>query len=743
MTEQVWEELCSVLREGNTETGPMPEDAVDLHQHLAQANGISTEEALEWLARKFGILPLNPVRANCSTRAEDAFRRLAPQVGDPEVERWIPFGSLGPLVLCAHYNPACTELWDIPVELIIPVLIPQSKYAILRRDLVARLEIQPLEPREPLVFSTPLPRDGRPEAALAWLLEEYPLESDVRSKLERAKNDVAGINLDALNSIKTLPSHYGTALRYLSTGEACFNAEHAPPQNLFPEPLLEKHAVYPMYCGVKTAYLLSAEKENFGFEDEWLSGGNDPLVFRTILAEKEAIVAAINRDRSRSVATSAAASDQELTYSDVANIVDIDVQEIQRINPSSITATPEQVVHWVLYRAITGRASDLHVEKYFNTARFRARIDGELKVIHSCPEEQLVRFVSLIKNYSNMSQRRQDAQDGRFSLTLGKRRVDCRVSAIPCRKDLQKITIRFLDRQDGVRKLSELNLSPRQISTLGEAMGRDQGLILVTGPTGSGKTSTLYALLNSINADNINIQTIEDPIEYEVEGLNQTQTDPINGIDFAEGLRRLMRADPDVILIGECRDQETANSAVNAALTGHLVLTTLHANDSLRAVSRLISMGIPPYLLADSLALSQAQRLVRRLCTYCKHPVPITPEVRMIFHSNQVIIPQETQFIYEKHGCPECHEAGYSGRMALMEMCPMDNALSDLVARNSPQSEMRRLAFRKGVLTLYQEGLQQVLNGNTSLEEISCLSYTAVDADWDREVADPDGVLPA
>ena len=580
------------------------------------------------------------------------------------------------------------------------------------------------------------------ESALAWLLQEYPLEGDVRSKLERAKGDLSGVTVDNLNAIKSLPSHYGLALRYLSTGEACFNAEHAPPQHLFPESLLEKYAVYPMYCGLKTVFLLSAEKENFGFEDEWLSGGNDPLVFRTILAEKEAIIAAINRDRSSSVATSAAANDQELTYSDVANIVDIDVQEIQRTNPSSINATPEQVVHWVLYRAITGRASDLHVEKYFNTARFRARIDGELKVVHSCPEEQLVRFVSLIKNYSNMSQRRQDAQDGRFSLTLGKRRVDCRVSAIPCRKDLQKITIRFLDRQDGVRKLSELNLSPKQIGTLAEAMGRDQGLILVTGPTGSGKTSTLYALLNSINADNINIQTIEDPIEYEVEGLNQTQTDPINGIDFAEGLRRLMRADPDVILIGECRDQETANSAVNAALTGHLVLTTLHANDSLRAVSRLISMGIPPYLLADSLALSQAQRLVRRLCAYCKHPVPITPEIRAIFALNRVAIPPETMFIYEKHGCPECHEAGYKGRMALMEMCPSDNALADMISRNAPQSEMRKLAFKKGVLTLYQEGLQQVLNGNTTLEEISCLSYTAVDADWDKEGADPGGVPP-
>lgn len=743
MTPTAWQDLCSILKEGGIDAGQFPDEAVDLHQHLAQVNGISSEEALEWLARKFGILPFNPVRASCSTRAENSFRRLSPQPGDPEMERWIPFGSMGPLILCAHYNPSSTELWDVPVELIIPVLIPQSKYAILFRDFMGRLEIQPIEPKPPLHFSTPLPKDGNPETALNWLLQEYPLEEDIRTKLVRAKAELAGITVEGLNSVKSLPSHYGIALRYLSTGEASFNAEHAPPQNLFPEALLEKHAVYPMYCGAKTIFLLSQEKENFSFEDEWLSGGNDPMVFRAVLAEKESIVAAINRDRSRSAATTTVTNEQELTYSDVANIVDIDVQEIQRINPSSINATPEQVVHWVLNRAITGRASDLHIEKYFNTARFRGRIDGELKVLHSCPEEQLVRFVSLIKNYSNMGQRRQDAQDGRFSLTLGKRRVDCRVSAIPCRKDLQKITIRFLDRQDGIRKLSELNLSPRQISTLNDAMGRDQGLILVTGPTGSGKTSTLYALLNSINADNINIQTIEDPIEYEVEGLNQTQTDPANGIDFAEGLRRLMRADPDVILIGECRDHETANSAVNAALTGHLVLTTLHANDSLRAVSRLISMGIPPYLLADSLALSQAQRLVRRLCVYCKHPVPITPEIRKIFEINRVFIPSETQFIYEKHGCSECREAGYTGRMALMEMCPSDNALADLIGRNAPQSEMRKLAFKKGVLTLYQEGLQQVLNGNTSMEEISCLSYTSVDADWDKEVADPDGVPPS
>jgi type II secretory ATPase GspE/PulE/Tfp pilus assembly ATPase PilB-like protein len=361
-------------------------------------------------------------------------------------------------------------------------------------------------------------------------------------------------------------------------------------------------------------------------------------------------------------------------------------------------------------------------------ARFRGRIDGELVTLFSAPEEMLPRYVSLIKNYSNMSQERQSAQDGRFSLRVGKRRVDCRVSAIPCRKDQQKITIRYLEKEGGVRKLSELNLSKRNLELLQAAMSRDQGLILITGPTGSGKTTTLYALLNSVNSENLNIQTIEDPIEYEVEGLNQTQTDPVHDIDFAQGLRRLMRADPDVILIGECRDEETASAAVNAALTGHLVLTTLHANDCLRAVSRFISMGVPPYLLADSLALSQAQRLVRRLCGQCKRMVAVTSQQRSIFTANKVPLPPEVTHLYEAEGCPECRETGYRGRIALMELCPIDREIADLIAVNAPQGQMRKIASAQGLRTLYQEGLHAVAEGLTSLDEINCLAYTGVAA---------------
>ena len=294
----------------------------------------------------------------------------------------------------------------------------------------------------------------------------------------------------------------------------------------------------------------------------------------------------------------------ELHYSEDQNLLDVDPVEIAEVNPLNPNTSPEELIKWVLFRAVSGRGSDLHVEKYYNTARFRARIDGSLKTIHSCSEEQLPRFIALFKNFSNMGHQHQNLQDARFGMKIGRKRIDVRVSAMPCRKENQKLTMRFLDKQDGIKELSELHLSERQSGIVNSTMTRDQGLVLVTGPTGSGKTTTLYAFINSINQDDVNIHTIEDPIEYEIEGINQTQTDEFHGIDFATGLRALLRADPDVILVGESRDEETATAAINAALTGHLVLTTLHANDSLRAVSRLISMGVEPYLLGDALAMS-------------------------------------------------------------------------------------------------------------------------------------------
>jgi len=723
MNEFAWNELAETLStRGLAIPDAMPRS--DAQTAIARLNHRDSESALEWLAGEFEVIPLRLARAACSTKAEELFRRLAREKSTVE-EPWLPFGTLGPLLLCAHYNPVAQGQWGISEHFTIRTLVSEKQYFELQNDLEMRLSVNPLAPAPDAPHVEDPPKNVGLLTMVQWLLRVYPVTAKEREELQASERAFGGNDWRRISDFKLLPKNYGVALTHVTRGEAVFNPEYAPSQTVFPDTMLEKHSVFPLYCGKEHVHLLVAERDNFAFEDEWLSTGSQEFRFTKVLADRESILEAIARTRGRSVQSTTEVVTGDLTYSDNTSLVEIDIGEMQRLNPTSIYVTPEQIIHWVLYRAIAGRASDLHVEKYFNTARFRARIDGELQVIHSCPEESLPRFISLIKNYSNMGHQRQDAQDARFAMSVGKRRIDCRVSAIPCRRDLQKLTLRFLDKQDGVKRLADLHLSERQGTIINETMNRDQGLVLVTGPTGSGKTTSLYAFINSINRDGINIHTIEDPIEYEIEGINQTQTDPINGIDFPQGLRRLLRADPDVILIGESRDEETANAAVNAALTGHLVLTTLHANDSLRAVSRLISMGLPPYLLADALALSQAQRLVRRLCVHCKRPVPVTDEIHAVFAKNRVKIPDSIPVIYAKVGCSECSETGYSGRIALMEMCPITPDLADLIGANAPQSQMREVAFQHGVLSLYQEGLSQVMAGHTSLEEISPLSYTS------------------
>ncbi|WP_051945353.1 GspE/PulE family protein [Verrucomicrobium sp. BvORR106] len=684
---------------------------------------------IEGVALQNGLVPVNLLRESCPPEAERILRKLGrmPYTADP----WLPVATLGPLLIMAHFNPKATDNWGVPPALTVRVLISKDQYQKARQDFANRCQQNPIPQENPLEkLEVPRLSEGGLDAAFEWLLKNYPYEPSDATRL-RGYYAVLRDKKTALSvaDFNGLQRNLGVALRYLTTdGKAqVYNAQEAPRQQLFPHHLLERFNVYPLYAGRHCIYLLSESPDNYAFEDEWMSLGNEAGKIMPVLADPSAIREAIARAAANFDPNSVAKVEEtRLADREESDVVEISAEDMARVNPQNPNHSAEELMHWALFTSIRCRASDLHIEKFHNVTRFRARIDGNLKVILTAPEELLSRFVALVKNYSNMSQTRQEAQDGRFAMRLGRRRLDVRVAAIPTRREFQKVIMRFLDKQDGVRHLSDFNLSQRQQDIFTRVMRRDQGLVLVTGPTGSGKTTTLYALLNSVNEVDVNIQTIEDPIEYEVEGINQTQTNPVYGLDFANGLRALLRADPDIILIGESRDTETAQAAVNASLTGHLVLTTLHANDSLRAVSRLLSMGVEKYLLADSLALSQAQRLVRKLCGYCKRPVAASREIQEHLFKQGAITHALTQPVYEKVGCDECHGTGYSGRIALMELCEVSDEIRDLVEAAAPLSALRAAALTQGFRTLYQEGLLQFLAGNTTLDEIRCLSYTAI-----------------
>jgi len=706
---------------------PLPAVPAQGH-HALKGSAFEGLISLEGTAVQFGLLPVTLPRETCSVDAEKLLRRLG-RLARTE-NPWLPVSTLGPCLIFAHHAPKSEDMWGVPSCFATKVVVSSEQYEKIRRDFVMRLSQAPLRRESPLEsLARPNFQDQDLKTVFRWLLETYPFDPEHIERLsmlytEAADRDgtVAREGFDAI-----LPS-LGVALQSILEGPSllCFNPEEAPRQDSFPLPLLEKYQVFPLYKGDRRTYLLTTHGLNYAFEDEWLSQGNDPVDFVPVLADARAIRTLIVRAGAQVGASPGIeVSQATLSHSNSAALVEIIPEDVARVNPQNLNHSAEEIIHWIIATAISGRSSDLHVEKFYNVVRFRARIDGRLRTLYTAPEEMLPRFIALIKNYANLSQTRQEALDGRFSISLGQRRVDVRVAAVPCRNEMQKIIMRFLDKQDGRKELADLNFSKRQAQIVKRVMSRDQGLILITGPTGSGKTTTLYALINSVNEEGINIHTIEDPIEYEIEGINQTQIDPYHDLTFSNGLRALLRSDPDVILIGECRDHETATSAINASLTGHLVLTTLHANDSLRAVSRLLSMGVEPHLVGDSLALTQAQRLVRRLCNYCKRPTPVTPDIQEMLQRQGVTRENEDSPIYTSVGCPECNGSGYSGRVALMEMAEVNTELSDLIEARATQSQLRQAALKTGYKTLYQEGLIHVLAGNTTLDEIKKVSYTA------------------
>ncbi|MBL8549602.1 MAG: type II secretion system ATPase GspE [Hyphomonadaceae bacterium] len=380
-----------------------------------------------------------------------------------------------------------------------------------------------------------------------------------------------------------------------------------------------------------------------------------------------------------------------------------------------------RLINGLISEAISQGASDIHVEPYENAVIIRLRIDGVLREILQVPSQAKARLVSRIKVMARLDiAEKRLPQDGRVSLSLGGRGVDVRISTLPSRHG-ERVVMRLLDKDQGLRQLDALGMSSDIHEKFKQALAYPNGVILVTGPTGSGKTTTLYAALNLLNDRTRNILTVEDPIEYAVEGIGQTQVNPKIGMTFAAGLRAILRQDPDIVMVGEIRDVETAQIAVQASLTGHLVFSTVHTNDAVSAITRLKDMGVAPYLLASTLRAIAAQRLARRLCNECKRPAVLGPaETRML-----ATVGAHNARVFEAVGCSRCSNSGYVGRIGLYEFVTIDDEIRRLIHANATEQEMAAHAFR-GSDPLLKSGLRCAAAGVTSLSDV--LRLTSAEA---------------
>jgi len=410
------------------------------------------------------------------------------------------------------------------------------------------------------------------------------------------------------------------------------------------------------------------------------------------------------------------------------------VKEDREVEKIVGEAPVTKAVAVIIRHAIDGRASDIHIEPSAENVRARFRVDGVLYTSLILPAKVHDALISRIKILSNLKiDEQRIPQDGRFSTAAGGHEYDFRVAIMPTVYG-EKVSLRILDKSQGALPFEKLGYTGTRLEHLKKALTRPYGLILITGPTGSGKSTTLYTALDSINSAGVNIVTLEDPVEYHIAGANQTQINADVGLTFASGLRSVLRQDPDVMMVGEIRDHETGSLVVHSALTGHIVLSTLHTNDAIGAIPRLIDMGLEPFLLAAILRLVGAQRLVKRVCQYCKQEVPLPAEFRDIIRKELSRIPdgekvEENQrnptVLYEGKGCRECERKGTKGRIAIVEVVPISEALRAAIAARRTHDELSKIAAEEGLITMRQDGFLKALSGLAPLQEV--LEATAED----------------
>ncbi len=394
-----------------------------------------------------------------------------------------------------------------------------------------------------------------------------------------------------------------------------------------------------------------------------------------------------------------------------------DVDDIEHLKDLASEAPVIRLVNLMITKAVDARASDIHIEPFENRLKVRYRVDGVMREVESPPVRLSAAVISRVKIMAklNIAERRLP-QDGRIQLRVQGKEIDLRVSTVPTLHG-ESVVMRILDKASMVLDFAMLGFSSDMLRRFLEVLMVPHGILLVTGPTGSGKTTTLYTALQKLNSPERKILTVEDPVEYQLEGINQIQVKPQIDLTFANALRAIVRQDPDVIMIGEMRDLETAGIAVQSALTGHMVLSTLHTNDAAGSITRLLDMGVEDYLLTSTINGILAQRLVRTLCTHCRQPYPALPELVEELRLQRFTETHTVQ-LYKPVGCEKCGGTGYWGRAAIMELLIMSDPLRRLVLKHADAGEIQEIARSEGMLTMYEDGLRKAVAGLTTIEEV-------------------------
>ncbi len=481
---------------------------------------------------------------------------------------------------------------------------------------------------------------------------------------------------------------------------------------LVPEMIARRHQIVPLFRKGKALTIAMADPLNvFAIDDVKRATKCD---VEPVMSKEADVMKAIDRYYSGTSTMEEAAREADRQGFGAAEEGDA-VTELSKLAEDTPVV---KFVNTMISQALKEGASDIHIEPEAEGLRIRYRRDGILRDVMTAPRNLQSGVASRIKIMADLDiAEKRVPQDGRIQMKVGSREIDIRLSTLPTLFG-EKIVMRLLDKSSLLLSLPDLGFSEETLQRFDKMIRRPYGLVLVTGPTGSGKTTTLYSALKQISSVEKNIVTIEDPVEYQIKLINQVPVNAKVGVTFATGLRSILRQDPDIVMVGEVRDRETATIAIQAALTGHLVLSTLHTNDAAGAIARLVDMGVEPFLIASSLLGVISQRLVRKVCNYCKKPYPATPNLLTELGLTQLIDgKRQIQFV-KGDGCPECRGTGYAGRIGLYELLPADDSIRQLIVTRAPSGEIRKKAAELRFKSLRVEGLFKAIQGITSIEEV-------------------------